>query len=273
MLFLPILALVVQQPTVDLSTPEKALASFVDAYNRRDTKSLISCVLGGKSSPMLDRYLAVPNGVTIRYRVASVRKSALSRDSVRLEYLLTLIAGRESTKPVLDRLDFRWTEDGWKAIAVDIKNAPRPVGVLDFLIISAATPEIMDLDSPVNASTKAKSNMKEILWIAYGVNSSQRGVLNTLNTENYVRLMSLKGGKSSIFTSPLDHEGVVSVLINPNFYGVNFSMLRNASKTIWFYEGKLGALKFRYDGKAIVGMCDGTVLQVSPEEARSLLWK
>lgn len=49
--------------------------------------------------------------------------------------------------------------------------------------------------------------------------------------------------------------------------------IKNKKRTVMFYEGRDEKLIFRYNGKAAVCFVDGHTALVSPEEAKSLIWK
>jgi prepilin-type processing-associated H-X9-DG protein len=51
------------------------------------------------------------------------------------------------------------------------------------------------------------------------------------------------------------------------------AFIKNTDKTVMFYEGHNERPIFRYDGKAAMAFADGHVALVSPEEAKTLIWK
>ena len=60
---------------------------------------------------------------------------------------------------------------------------------------------------------------------------------------------------------------------NSNLSGKNLAAINEVTKTVLFYEGQNETPTFRYDGKAAICFADGHVALVSPDEAKSLIWK
>ena len=49
--------------------------------------------------------------------------------------------------------------------------------------------------------------------------------------------------------------------------------MQNTAQTVMFYEGQNETPIFRYDGRAAICFADGHVTLVTPDEAKSLIWK
>ena len=60
---------------------------------------------------------------------------------------------------------------------------------------------------------------------------------------------------------------------NDNLSDKSLAAVRSPAQTVLFYEGETEKPTFRYDGKAAICFTDGHVKLVSPEEAKSLIWK
>ena len=60
---------------------------------------------------------------------------------------------------------------------------------------------------------------------------------------------------------------------NGNISGLKTDEIKTPSQTVMFYEGQNEKPIFRYDGKAAIAFADGHVALVSPDEAKSLIWK
>jgi len=59
---------------------------------------------------------------------------------------------------------------------------------------------------------------------------------------------------------------------NDKLGGLRRKEIGRPDATVMFYEGKDGALDFRYEGKAYVAMVDGTIHAIAPDEAKALRW-
>ena len=77
-------------------------------------------------------------------------------------------------------------------------------------------------------------------------------------------------GDSAIFQVPDTNE---IYTFNGNLSGLNMQKTQNDAQTVMFYEGQNETPIFRYDGKAAICFADGHVALVSPDEAKSLIWK
>ena len=60
---------------------------------------------------------------------------------------------------------------------------------------------------------------------------------------------------------------------NGNLTGVNVQATQRDAQIVLFYEGQNEKPIFRYDGKAAICFADGHVALVTPDEAKSLIWK
>ena len=60
---------------------------------------------------------------------------------------------------------------------------------------------------------------------------------------------------------------------NTNLCGLNQAAVNEVAHTVLFYEGQSETPIFRYDGQAAICFADGHVALVSPDEAKSLIWK
>ena len=60
---------------------------------------------------------------------------------------------------------------------------------------------------------------------------------------------------------------------NNKLAGKSIDSIKQKDRTIVAYEGAKGKLVFKHDGKALVGLVDGTTKMVTAKEAKALLWK
>ena len=77
-------------------------------------------------------------------------------------------------------------------------------------------------------------------------------------------------GDSTVFLVP-DTNEIYS--FNANLSGLKLADINEVYKTVLFYEGQNEKPIFRYDGKAAICFADGHVALVTPDEAKSLIWK
>ena len=60
---------------------------------------------------------------------------------------------------------------------------------------------------------------------------------------------------------------------NGNLSGLKTDEIKTPAQTVLFYEGQNETPIFRYDGKAAICFADGHVALVTPDQAKSLIWK
>jgi hypothetical protein len=77
---------------------------------------------------------------------------------------------------------------------------------------------------------------------------------------------------ATVFTSPLDQPGTESFRLNAGMAGKKLAGVEKPSRTVLVFEGEPGKPLFRYAGKAVIGLADGSVKLVTPDEAAKLRW-
>ncbi len=92
------------------------------------------------------------------------------------------------------------------------------------------------------------------------------------NVEFKEKLLPYTAGEQ-IFYSPADKSGEVSYSLNDNLSGLKVHKITQLESTVLLYEGQGGELSFRHDGRALVGLTNGIVKFVTPEEAKTLHWE
>lgn len=83
-------------------------------------------------------------------------------------------------------------------------------------------------------------------------------------------LPQIDADKFSTFRVPDTNE---IYTFNGNLSGLKTDEVKTPTQTVLFYEGQNETPIFRYDGKAAICFADGHVALVSPDEAKSLIWK
>ena len=70
----------------------------------------------------------------------------------------------------------------------------------------------------------------------------------------------------------LKEQDGVSCVLNPNFSGNTLADVEKPDSTAMIYEADHGELAFRYSGKALVGLANGSVRLVTRDESLKLYW-
>ena len=274
MLPLPTLALIVQQSAVDLSTPEKAVKAFAAALAARDVDGMASCIFGAHLTPSLKEGFRAQRDIP-GLKVLGSRQTSLSDSRVRLAVTLRLISpdrNEKLQKTVQDEIVAVRERDSWRLLPPGEGANLDRLGILESFALIFAHPAALERARTAARAATALSNMKQVV-IAGLMHTNDYDEKYFLTPGNFVKALTPYLKSKFVLTSPLDPPGTVSFSINPNLTKDSFPMLAHPEKTVWFFEGRPGELKFRYEGKALISFCDGHVARVTPEEAKSLLWK
>jgi hypothetical protein len=95
-----------------------------------------------------------------------------------------------------------------------------------------------------------------------------------VNDANLTAIVRATIGNTGMLTSPLDPQGTVSFVVNPNLFPRALPEgKQKRAELVVLFEGKPGALKYRYLGKALVAFADGSVRFLLPKEAEQITWR
>ncbi|MGC4043372.1 MAG: hypothetical protein QM758_06175 [Armatimonas sp.] len=262
-------------PPSDTSTPQKTLQSFVSALNRRDRRAMEALVYGSKSNPLLDvafkdekQYETI-----IDLAVSNISVKLTSPTQATLTYLLTEVApaGGKPKKQHEDKIDVLKVGEKWLLVAPkpDPKQDPGDLAAITMVLVN---PALLKLVKRLPVAEQATINLKQIIsgTLNYIIDYDDK---IQLKPADYYKSIDPYVKDRKAFTSPLDKPGTISFSFNGNLSGRADDSIANPKNTVMYFEGKPEALKFRYNGKALVALCDGSVRMVSPAEAKTLLWK
>jgi hypothetical protein len=282
-----------KQVKTDLSTPEKALQSFLDALIRRDSKNMFACIEGVasitpfpmKSKPSLNHSLQLhilskkkidSSGVMLTVQVVlkqpdyPVEKSAKETIILHLKNHKWYIAARETIEISSDRKNIL---DG-RSKPVKTLFAPIIFRLLYGNVLHNARQSFY---SDINNS-HVKQNFKKIL-IACLMFVQDNNKIFKCTSENYITCIRSYIARiepeyvmKDFFTSPIDEPKTISYKFNPKLSGVSLSKISVPEKTVVLFEGEYAKPLFRYANKALIGFVDGNVKLVTPEEAKQLRW-
>ena len=260
------------RPPVDLSSPQKALASFVAAFAAKDRRALSACVQGGKDSPLIDRLFQRKGLAVTAIGIDRVRIVQRQSSRVTLEFVVSPRMGKMPMDPVQDRIEVARQGKEWKLAVSEATRKSGQFGVVELLVSICVEPEALLAIEAEGKAEMALSNLKMISVAAMNHLTSKDDRF-LLTPENWTKELEPFLKNRLILTSPFDAKGTVSFSLNPNLAEETFSKLKNPEKTVLFFEGKVGAPLFRNNGKALIGFADGSVRRLTPEQAKAILWK
>lgn len=260
----------------DLSTPEKTLATFCDAFSKRDTALLTGCfVVVGKPDEVAKMMAQVPKDVKLRIEVAESKVESQTDTEAKVTVRFRAIVEPAPPQPMelspQETVVFQKTDAGWKVVA---PAATPSNAFVNMIAYSFAHPDPKPTDvQPIGApATVVISNVKQLTL----------GCLMLCQDYDEVFKISAAGFKKavipyvkneSVFRSPLDKPGVESLRFNPALANVSINKIKKPAQTVLIFEGEPGKPRFRYGGKAVIGYADGHAKLVTPDEAKKLLWK
>lgn len=265
--------------TIDLSTPERTVRSFVSALNAGNFLQAARCVVGGKTNdPTLkglqQKFREFPN-YPLKILTLKVKRVGESTAEVTIS--------TETSNPSVGKV--KWSErlvlmkrgQKWQ-IRPSKDDDSRKRTPSDVSYLEAATVLVTNPQAFQGAQDKARqmiclANLRQITMAAH-MHMQDHDEIITLKAASYsTQLKPYVRNLDEIFHCPVDKSGNVSYSFNKNLQNVKAENVREPSKTVMFYEGQGGQLEFRHEGKACVGFVDGHTKMVNREEAKKLRWK
>lgn len=281
-------------PKPDLSTPEKAVQSFVAAFNKLDFQVAAQCVVGGRYTPLFNevRKQLQPMIASLKGQpLLSVRdlKAELKGDDASVTATVIVAEPKPETALPMHHLSYRrdvtQTEkiplkragQDWQIVAYSEKELEQhtqgmPKSVIRTFAGILTMPEVFEKAREKARAISCLSNVKQV---------SLGAMMFVLDYDEKFALKAAAYKKSimpyikneGVFHCPSDKSGAISYSFNANLQGGSLGKVPRPAETVMIYEGKNQTLTFRHDGKAAIGFVDGHAKLVSKEGAKSLRWK
>jgi prepilin-type processing-associated H-X9-DG protein len=261
----------------DLSTPEKAVHSFVVALDEWRLAAAAACVVGEDDVPMLD---------SMEPELGRVMKDPLA---LSIKDVKSVITGSEATvtctvqlttpgvnRSFQDTVPLRRVGGQWLIVPFTPEEAVGIKNVHGRFLRLASTPmgypeELVKSRDALRADICA-SNVRHL---ATGV------MILTQDHDTRIALRAdrLREGLTphvkdlGAFQCPSRPKEPISYTLNPDLQDVSTSSLRHPALTVLLYEGSNGVLEYRHYGKTVVAFADGSVKQLTPDQTKNLRWK
>jgi hypothetical protein len=265
-------------PAPDLTSPEAAVRSFVEAVNRLDTGGA-NCLVGGKIDRDLNTWVerARKSGETLRITVVSITPQ-LNGDTATVAVSEELSNGREKQQ-FDETVSLRHTADGWKIVppteaeleALTKGNDKNPHALATLAVIYTHPAKMLAHEHQMAADVACRSNLKQ-LATAVLVFMQDNDDKFPAKAAAFVTTVWPYVKTDDIFHCPAVDGKVVTYSMNPQLQGKRMTAVRKPELTVLLYEGKNGTLNFRHNGRAMVAMANGKVIQVNATEAKRLRW-
>ncbi|MFM7320497.1 MAG: hypothetical protein ACKO5K_03100 [Armatimonadota bacterium] len=252
-----------QTSPVDLSSPVKALGSFLAALERGDAATMRRCLTINIPSAETDRFIG-SRGFVIVFSDLNVKVKTRAGSAVVLEatYRWTSRAApTTATEQVICNL-----RDGeWRIV-----GGNHMIGML----AQAAGGNKAALAAFEASRSRARA-------VSCQLNGKQLILSTLMYCQDYDEVFPPRKWveplvpyfrNREVLTCPLDPPGTVGYSLNPAVAGQPLSKIALMADTVVIYEGRGGKLNFRHDGKATVGFADGHCVLVDARQAMELVW-
>lgn len=254
----------------DLSTPGKALAAFVDAFNRRDSAGMAACLsLNLPAARAARLFASLPDelkSLTVEATRVTVASETASEAAVTVAFRIA------SASPPPERFRMRSGATGWRIVA------PREFvlvrGFVDLVAYAAVDSEMAQQigGSVVSGTVLVLSNFRQMGLACLMLCQDNREVYQFTPT-NFKKALQPYLPSEGVFQSHLDRPGIERVRLNPAMAHVRAAHIQTPERTVLLFEGEPGKPLFRYEGKAAIVLADGLARLMTPAEAKTLLWK
>lgn len=271
-------------PTIDLSTPEKAVRSFLTMYSAGELRQAGRCVEGFQPTPQIDEF----------DRDMKKYKMLMSGPPV-IKDIVVQIDGDTATAKVsfgplvqkgmseVEQISLKRTGQDWKIVPLDqiglikMSQEMQSRTAHDFPLITMMSSTLDKFPAlyAMRESARVRScsdNMKQIAVGALMLTQDYDEVFKIKKENFMVKILSYHKNKE-MFHCPSDAQGAISYAFNGNLSGVSIAAVKDPTKTVLFYEGKNGLLNFRHRGRAAVAFVDSHVEMLDAAGAKKLRWK
>jgi prepilin-type processing-associated H-X9-DG protein len=250
-------------------TPEATVRAFLSAIEKSDLKAASVFVHGSKYDA---RY--APVAATLRRQAMKFEISGFIGKEIEGAFAATfkLTIDQEGRKQELPAQTLKLRKAGgmWKILSGPWPAEPSVSTQIESLATLLAHPEAMSPSQPAPSRPACVTQLKKIgvaIMLLAKENGDKILVSNaTLKTKlvPYLKDASLfrcSAAEGSAYT------------FNDNLKGASLGKLTAPARTVLVYEGTTGKLAYRHDGRSVLLFADGHVRQVTPEEAKKLVWK
>jgi prepilin-type processing-associated H-X9-DG protein len=296
---------------IDLTTPAKAIESFLLAVSSHNDLAASLCVVGGKPSPSLNQLQRLDN--LFYYHVESTGFASRSiqakidggKATATLKVaMVASLNGREffRSPETEDRVELQHVGADWKIVpqhdpAALEEMISKPETMQGHMVSYTASvyafPDLFVTVRRRAIEVKCRQNLKVMCLLALEHSQDHHDTFgfkpaefktslfpyylklqnNMTNRARPVQsLLDEETRRAIEFHCPLDAKGEMGYAFNANLYRVPDSAIKDPARTVLFYEGKNGKLAFRHNGRANVGFADGHVETIDAAAAKQLVW-
>ncbi len=268
-----------QTVALDLSTPEKAVRSFVAAIKAPDLPLAVKAIAGAKPHPYIDQLQAdiqrdkknnLPNINITDIQVQTTGDTATAT--------VTFAPPVERGMASPETVKLRKEGEEWKVAPFDSaemaalpRNEPKEMPIITMMASALAYPNVLLTARDTARGVSCLSNVKQLALGTMMYMQDYDEVFPRRGT-SYKQLIMPYIKNQSVFTCPSDKAGTLSYTLNQQLLGVGAAKIGRPAETVLIYEGSQGKLDFKHDGKAAVAFADGHAKMLDAAAAKTLRW-
>jgi hypothetical protein len=262
----------------DLSSPEGAVRSFVNAINRLDVEGA-KCLVGGKVDADLKTWAQGARSSPEKLRITVVEITPqITGDAAKANVTLDLLSGKEQQR-FEETLSLRRVGGEWKIVPpteAELEGYSRageknPHVLATLAVIYTHPAKMLARQRGLANHTVCTSHVKQL---AVGLLMFLQDNDDRFPTkaDSYKAVVMAYVRDRDVFNCPSTGKATVAYSLNTQLQGKLLGSIRKPELTVMIYEGKQGKLEFRHDGRATVALANGRVQRVTPAEARAFRW-
>lgn len=255
-----------QAASVDLSTPQKTIETFVAAIKKNDIAAAAKCVVNGK--PIHFPWHKDGKGPDATIDITLSNADYKTEGDKAVFTGTGSITGGSHRYPLQEKLELKKMGAEWKIVAPEKPGS----GYLTLFAMMSGHPEFFKNE---RAKAREKACLSNLRQVALGcvMLAQDFDEKFALKAQSYKTSLFPYMRNEQVFHCSLDASGKVSYAFNSSLAGLKLSQIKKPAITVMVYEGAGGKLTFRHTGKAGVGFADGHAKMVTAEEAKSLRWQ
>jgi hypothetical protein len=247
------------------TTPEAAIAAYVDGWNRRDASEVKSMLVGadvaGRSGSPID--------TTLQFNITStdvLGKTAI----VHLDLMVhNQVSGQNIS--IRDKVDLLKVGNSWKLLSIPASDPAGYVHVLQWFGSSTfENTELLsgdEIDSSAGDTTLWNVRHLASALLRYRAANGGRFMAPGSNVHE---LLSTFLGNPRFWDGP--RPGYSGFSVNDRLLGLAEGVIRDPDHTVLVYEGSGGKLVHPKGRPAAVGFANGRVQLVNANQESSLKW-
>ncbi|AIE84605.1 hypothetical protein OP10G_1237 [Fimbriimonas ginsengisoli Gsoil 348] len=247
------------------TTPERSLAGFVEAWNRKDLPAAARFIYGADPKADFSAFNKLTASQPWPILHVSNVKATVNRGTASLTYSVKveIPGGPPAQNEVATARIF---EGKW--LLIPLQATGKPSKFLPGVAFMVAHPGHRVGSDSTSALIEVKQLALGALLLANDSNS-----VFALSDANATSKLRPYLKNPALWTAPGDPKGTQSFHLNPAVAGKSMSSIPIPARTVLLYDGKNGQLRFRWNGRAAVAFVDGHAKLVTREEAARLRWK